>query len=306
MILLKSIPDHFDQPCVATIGFFDGVHRGHCYLIEQVCAIADEKGYASAVITFPVHPRLIIHPDFHPALLTSCEEKIDRLGQTGLDYCMMLDFSAELSAFSARQFMEFLYQHYNICVLVIGYDHRFGHNRVDDFTNYLEYGKELGIEVVMAQAYADDKKAAISSSLIRNYLLEGDVVSAAARLGYNYYLDGKVVSGYRVGRKIGFPTANLCVEDRFKLVPADGVYAVHVTVAGKVYAGMLNIGKRPTLDNGMDRSIEVHILRFNSDIYDQFIRLSFIQYVRPEKKFASIEDLIVQLHKDAETVEAIL
>ena len=157
----------------------------------------------------------------------------------------------------------------------------------------------MGIEVILAHAYID-KDVAVSSSVIRQLLSEGNVSEAAACLGYDYFLNGMVVSGYRVGRKIGFPTANLRVDDLDKLVPSDGVYAVRVTVAGQSYGGMLSIGYRPTMANGTDRSIEVNIFNFHSDIYEQYICLSFVRYLRPELKFDSIDELIAQLHKDKE------
>ncbi|MCI1646942.1 MAG: bifunctional riboflavin kinase/FAD synthetase [Bacteroides sp.] len=305
MQVVRTMPEMFPKPCVATIGFFDGVHCGHRFLIKQVCEAATERGYASTVVTFPTHPRKVMQADFCPRLLTTYEEKIDLLGETGLDYCMILDFTLEVATLSAREFMAFLQKHYNIQALVVGYDHRFGHNRSEGFADYVNYGKELGMEVLLAQAYLD-KSIAVSSSGIRNLLLSGDVSEAAIRLGYDYFLDGTVITGYRVGRTIGFPTANLRVDNADKLLPSDGVYAVRVTVGGKVYSGMLDIGTRPTFDNGGKHSIEVHILHFHADIYGEVIRLSFVRYIRPDIKFASVDELIAQLHKDAKTVEGIL
>ena len=299
-------------PNVATIGFFDGVHRGHRFLIEQVCKVAAERGLASSVITFPVHPRKVMQPDFRPELLTTCDEKVSLLAGTGIDYCIMLDFTLDLACLSAKQFMAILKQDYRVQVLMIGYDHRFGHNRSEGFEDYVCYGKEIGIEVIRAQAYTSDieigttRNIPVSSSLIRKLLHEGEVEIAARCLKYEYFLDGTVVGGYQVGRKIGFPTANLSVDDPDKLIPADGVYAVWVTFDGKTYMGMLNIGVRPTIGNGPNRTIEVNILHFHSDIYDKFIRLTFVKRTRPELKYDSIDELIAQLHKDAEETEAIL
>lgn len=205
-----------------------------------------------------------------------------------------------------------LKERFQVKCLVIGYDHRFGHNRSEGFEDYVSYGQSIGIEVVRAIAYTDDietndaQKITVSSSLIRKLLHQGDVDLAARCLGYEYFLDGTVVGGYQVGRKIGFPTANLSVDNPDKLIPADGVYAVWVTFDGKTYMGMLNIGVRPTIDNGSNRTIEVNILHFHSDIYDKFIRLTFVKRTRPELKFDSIEELIEELHKDAKEVEAIL
>ena len=292
-------------PNVATIGFFDGVHQGHRFLIEQVYKAAAIRGLASSVITFPVHPRKVMQPDFHPELLTTCDEKVTLLADTGIDYCVMLDFTLDLARLSAKQFMAILKHDYKVQALVIGHDHRFGHNRSEGFDDYVRYGQELGIEVLLAQAYFTDTMT-VSSSAVRRLLLEGNVSEAANCLGYHFFLNGTVVNGYHVGRKIGFPTANLCVNDSEKLVPADGVYAVYVFLGEKKHTGMLSIGYRPTLNNGIDRSIEVHIFNFDADIYDQPMRLSFVRRTRPELKFDSIDELIAQLHKDEAEITAIL
>lgn len=306
MQIIRNIPDVSIEPCVATIGFFDGVHTGHRFLIEQVKEEAAVRGLRSALITFPVHPRKVMKADYRPELLTTPDEKIALLSETGVDYCILLDFTPELSRLTAREFMtDILRERYRVQALVIGYDHRFGHNRSEGFEDYCRYGAETGMQVILARAFLYNEMH-ISSSTIRNYLHQGNVVMASRSLGYDYFLDGTVVSGYQVGRKIGFPTANLKVDDPDKLIPAGGVYAVRVGFDGRTYAGMLNIGRRPTVDNGTDRSIEVHILHFHSDIYDKFIRISFVQYIRPEMKFDGIEGLIAQLHRDAATVEALL
>ena len=193
----------------------------------------------------------------------------------------------------------------NVASLVIGYDHRFGHNRAEGFDDYYQYGTKIGMEVLRAKACIIND-VNVSSSVIRLFLQEGEIDMATKCLGYNYYLDGTVVDGYKVGRTIGFPTANLKVEDQNKLVPADGVYAVKVTVAGQEYMGMLDIGHRPTFNNGTNKSIEVNILDFNSDIYEQFIRITFIRRIRSDIKFKKVEDLIAQLHRDEAEVRRIL
>lgn len=219
-------------PSVATIGFFDGVHCGHRFLINQVKEVAAKDGLYSALITFPVHPRQVIQTAYHPQLLSSPTEKLELLETMQVDYCFLLPFTQELSLFSAREFMQLLRNKFNIHTLVIGYDHRFGHNRSENFEDYCRYGEELNIYIVRARAYTD-KEGKISSSVIRQLLKEGKVSQAAKFLGYNYYLDGTVVDGYKVGRKIGFPTANLQVDCSDKLIPSEGVYAVYVYVEGK-------------------------------------------------------------------------
>lgn len=303
MELITNIPSTPPRPCVATIGFFDGVHEGHRFLIEQVKTIAAKYGLRSALISFPVHPRKVMNADYRPELLTTLTEKVELLTQTDVDCCLMLDFTPDVSRLTAGEFMaDILQKRYRVQCLVIGYDHRFGHNRSEGFEDYCRYGQEMGMEVVRAQVHHVNQ-VNISSSVIRHYLHQGKVEAAADCLGYKYFLDGVVVSGYQVGRKIGFPTANLSVADPDKLIPADGVYAVGVAVGGQTYKGMLCIGHRPTLDNGA-KSIEVNILHFQSDIYGQPMRLTFVAYLRPEVKFDSIDELVIQMRRDEEQVEA--
>ena len=306
MQIIDNIPDLPLEPCVATIGFFDGVHLGHRFLIEQVKELAKDKGLRSALITFPVHPRQVMKSDYRPELLTTPEEKIELLKAQGVDYCIMLDFTVELSQLSALSFMkDILQQRYNVSTLIIGYDHRFGHNRSEGFEDYVRYGQQIGMSVYRAQACMIDDLN-ISSSLVRTHLLEGKIDLSTRYLGYNYSIEGVVVGGYRVGRTIGFPTANLDLRESNKLIPSDGVYAVRVEVKGCLYAGMLNIGYRPTLDNGSKKSIEVHILRFDEDIYDEKIRLYFVSRIRSEMKFSGLDELIAQLKRDAAFVDSVL
>ena len=305
---MNIIEDTYPQalpPTVATIGFFDGVHLGHRYLINQVKIAASQCGWCSSIITFPVHPRQVIQSDYQPQLLSSPEEKIELLSQTGVDNCILLPFTQELSKLTAYEFMQLLYDKYKVRMLVIGYDHRFGHNRAETFEDYCRYGRELGIHIMQATAYTQEQDK-VSSSAIRRSLLSGDVMTAQKYLGYNYFLEGTVVSGYQVGRKIGFPTANLRVDFSNKLIPSIGVYAVCVYVAGQQWKGMLSIGYRPTINNGNDLSIEVHILDFQGDIYNQKMRLEFIEFLRPEIKFDSVDELIAQMHKDKEETIKVL
>jgi riboflavin kinase/FMN adenylyltransferase len=294
------------EPCVAAIGFFDGVHKGHRFLINQVKEIASNKGIHSAIITFPTHPRKVINSNYCPEILTTYDEKTKILAETEIDYCIIHDFTLETSLLSAQEFMtNILHKQYNVQTLVVGYDHRFGHNRSEGFDDYLRYGKELGIEVILANVHTSEK-ITISSSTIRSLLHNGEVNKAADCLGYNYSLTGTVIEGHQIGRTLGFPTANIRVKDSDKLIPANGVYGVCVTVNGKPYIGMLNIGQRPTINNGTYRSIEVHILHFHSDIYNCPIQVFFIQRIRQEEKFSTIEKLTAQLHKDSTMVEALL
>ena len=300
MNIVEDTHPHAFTPSVATIGFFDGVHLGHRHLIGQVKIAASQCGWCSSIITFPIHPRQVIQSDYQPQLLSSPEEKIELLSSTGVDNCILLPFTPELSQFTAKEFMQLLYDTYKVRMLVIGYDHRFGYNRAESFEDYCRYGQELGIHIMQATAYTQEQDK-VSSSAIRRALLTGDIETSKKYLGYDYFLEGTVVNGYKVGRKIGFPTANLQVDFPHKLIPSVGVYAVYVYVEGKQWKGMLNIGHRPTLNNGSNLSIEIHILDFQGDIYNQKIRIEFIHFLRPELKFSSVDELVTQMQKDKDT-----
>lgn len=289
------------QPLIATIGFFDGVHIGHRYLIKQVEDEAAKRGLPSAVITFPVHPRKVLQKDYQPALLCGFDEKIERLASTNIDYCICLDFTVEISQMSAREFMrDILKEKLNVDTLVIGYDHRFGHNREEDFPDYKRYGQELGINVIEAKVLPGDEH--VSSSRIRKLLGEGYVRKAAKLLSYNYTISGKIVEGFKVGRTIGFPTANIQVWETYKVIPSFGVYAVYVHVEGEKYDGMLYIGKRPTLHNGNNISIEVNLFDFDGDLYNKELTAEFLEFIRPDEKFSDIDTLKAQIGKDKESV----
>lgn len=292
--------------CVATIGFFDGLHKGHKFLIDQVKRTAAEENKISAVITFPIYPRKVLHPDFNPELLSTLEERMGHLQDTGIDECFLIPFTFELSQLSAYDFMyKVLKRQCNVSTLVIGYDHRFGHNRSEGFNDYVRFGEKLGIEVLQAKAL-QLSDFVVSSSVCRSFLLSGEVGKAAECLGYFYSLSGYVISGYKVGRTIGFPTANLHITDKDKLIPARGVYAVKVILRGVFYKGMLNIGSRPTINNGDELSIEVNILGFSGDIYQEFLRIEFVSLLREEIKFPSVKCLVEQLHRDRAIVERII
>ena len=290
---------------MATIGFFDGVPLGHRFLIDEVKAAAAQRGLPSAVITFPTHPRSVLQQAYQPRLLNSFADKLRLLATTGVDYCIVLDFTEALSQLSAEAFLRILATQWRVKGLVIGYDHRFGHDRRDGFEQYVEYGQRWGIEILKAAAF-DAGHTAVSSSEIRRLVQEGKVERAAQLLTYAYHISGRIVSGYKVGRTLGFPTANIQPDDPMQLLPGIGVYAVWVEVAGQRYKGMLYIGSRPTLDNGTQLSIEVHILHFSGDIYNDPIRVSFAHFVRGDEKFDSLEALKAQLMRDREVVDQLL
>ncbi|MCH5328957.1 MAG: riboflavin biosynthesis protein RibF [Coprobacter sp.] len=291
---------------VAGIGFFDGVHAGHRKLIGEIVGMARTRNLSSGVITFRRHPRQVLHTDYCPHLITSFEERMQCLSATGLDYCVVLDFTPELSRMSAEAFISLLSRHYGVSCLFIGYDHRFGHNRAEGFDDYVRYGRELGLDVVPAEGLLSDGKP-VSSSVVRALLQQGKVGKAATLLTVPYRFEGIVVEGHRLGCRLGFPTANLRLTDPDKIVPANGVYAVRVELPdGICRNGMLNIGVRPTVKNGRNRSIEVHIFDYSGDLYGCRISVSFVSFLREERQLSGVEELTLQLQKDKEHALSIL
>lgn len=291
------------EPCVATIGFFDGVHRGHQFLISHLVETARQDGMPAVVITFDEHPRKVLQSDYQPEMLSTLDSKLLLLSKTEVDDAVVLHFTREMAAMSAREFMQqVLHDHLHVKKLFIGYDHRFGHNREETFDDYVRYGKEMGIEVIKSQAYSMNG-INISSSVIRSFLKEGEVDMANQCLGYPYTIIGKVVNGYHEGRKLGFPTANLDLSHFGQMIPAPGVYAVKARLEGTVVwkQGMMNIGTRPTFD-GKQLTLETHIFNFEGDIYDQLLLVSFVKRIRGERKFESPEELAAQLKEDEQMI----
>ena len=295
------------RPCVATIGFFDGVHRGHRFLIRHLVETARREGLESTIITFDEHPRKVLQSDYQPEMLCTLDSKLLLLSKTEVDNAVALHFDRQMAALSAREFMQqVLCDHLNVRKLFIGYDHRFGHNREETFDDYVRYGKEMGIEVVKSEAFRIDG-VNISSSVIRAFLKEGEVELANRCLGYPYTIIGKVVNGYHEGRKLGFPTANLDISHFGQLIPAPGVYAVKARMEHTVVwkHGMMNVGTRPTF-NGKQLTLETHLFNFEGDIYDQFLLVGFVKRIRGEQKFESPEELAEQLREDEKKVLEIL
>lgn len=303
MQVVYSSSIKYFPPSIATVGFFDGVHAGHRFLIEELKNIAAEQKLNSMVITFSNHPRALLQPDFPPRFITTLEEKIKQLESTGIDSCVVLDFTQLIAQLSAYDFLKtILWEQLNVKSLLVGHDHRFGHNRTDGFPEYIQYGRTIGMRVAQASYFSDSNETRISSSTIRKSLDVGDVELAHRLLTYHYSIKGKVVGGFKVGQKIGFPTANIQVDNIEKIIPYIGVYAVKVHWNEQIYKGMMNIGNRPTLNNGSSISLEVHIFDFEQDIYDQIVEIDFVCRIRDEKKFRSIDELIEQLQKDKTNV----
>ena len=290
-------------PCVATIGFFDGVHRGHVCLIEQLRSEASSRGLKSMLVTFDCHPRMVVSPGHVPSLLTTLDEKHQLLQKTGVDEIVTLPFTRELSLLTAREFMEqVLHRELHVGVLMLGYDHAFGHGG-GAFQDYVRWGQETGIEVVRAHEL---ESLMASSSKCRRLLEQGDVESAAEMLGHPYQLGGQVIRGFHVGHELGFPTANL-QPDAMKLIPAHGAYAVWALLAdGTRRPAMLNIGNRPTIGNGETVSIEVNIFDYENDLYGQRLTVELVSRLREERQFASREELMNQLARDEAAARTIL
>ena len=305
--------DEFKQikNAVVTIGTFDGVHIGHQKIISRLQEVARQKGGETVILTFFPHPRMILHPDdLNIKLISTMEEKAERLDNLGIDHLIITPFTRDFSNLSPQEYIrEVLVKKIGTTQIIIGYDHRFGKDRSGGLKELLYYSSELGYEVEeIPEQDIDD--VAISSTKIRNAILSGDVKTAESFLGYPFHLTGKVIKGDQIGRKLGFPTANLFIKESYKLIPSDGIYAVSVDFINgdaklKSAKGMAYIGHRPTI-NGMSRNIEVNIFDFNEDIYGQTIRIHFLDYLRGDEKFNSLEDLKEQLTKDEKAARRIL
>jgi len=302
---LDELPD-FGRP-VITIGSFDGVHYGHQKLIEKIRSEAKANEAETVVITFDPHPRQIVYPnDNSLQLLSTIEEKIALFDNFGIDHLVIVPFTVAFSQQSADEYIEkFIIQKFHPSVIIIGHDHKFGLNRSGDI-NFLKWHQEKGeyqVVEIDAQQISD---ITISSTKIRNFLNEGSIIQASSLLGYHYLLTGEVKRGEQIGHTLGYPTANIYIADKYKLVPKYGVYASKTTVDGKIYHSMLYIGDRPSYRHLPNRTIEVNIFDFKEDIYGQNIKVEIIDFIRNDQRFDSQEDLIAQLNKDKISAVSIL
>jgi len=291
---------------VVTIGTFDGVHIGHQQIIARLKESAAELDGETVILTFFPHPRMILHPeDQNLKLITTIQEKTTLLENLGVDHLIITPFTRDFSNLSADEYIkQILVEKIGIRKIIIGYDHRFGKNREGSVAdlNRLASVYHFEVEVIPEQ---DIREVAVSSTKIREAVLSGNVATAQEFLGHPFSLNGKVIRGDQIGRKMGYPTANLFVEEPYKLIPSDGIYAVNVLVKGETFGGMAYIGHRPTV-NGMSRNIEVNIFGFDQEIYGQKIQLEFLAYIRGDQKFNSLEELQAQLGKDQEAALTIL
>ncbi len=294
---IKELP-HFKN-AVITIGSFDGVHTGHQKILSRVKSLAEELGGESIVITFYPHPRQVVDPSGQEmSILNTLDEKLDLLRKFGIKNVVVTPFSFEFSRQAPREYIEnFIISCFNPKYIVIGYDHRFGLNRSGDIELLKEYEETNGLKVIeIPKQEIDD--ITISSSKIRKALLSGDIQEANLFLNQPYVLTGKVVHGDKLGSKLGFPTANLQIEEKEKLIPSEGVYAVTIEIDEMLFEGMMYIGKRPTVTNQSNVSIEINIFDFDQNIYDRTIRIQILKHLRSDIRFNSLEDLKSQLKVD--------
>lgn len=285
---------------IVTVGTFDGVHVGHQIIIDRINELAKQSGSESVLLTFFPHPRLVLFPDDNELkLLSTLDERIARLEKSGIDHLIVHPFSVEFSRITALQYvMDILVKELNVSKLVIGYDHHFGRNREGNLEQLKQMAPEYGFEVEEIPAQEIDD-VNVSSTKIRRALLEGDISKANEYLGYHYSITGLVVEGDKLGRSIGFPTANVTPAESYKLIPGTGVYSVVVKMGSLLYRGMANLGNRPTVSDSDKRVLEVHIFDFEGDIYGKEITVTFVDRIRNEIKFEGLDELKAQLEEDA-------
>lgn len=282
---------------IITIGTFDGVHLGHKSILEKMKNATQNNQHESLVLTFFPHPRMVLQQDSSIKLLNTIDEKATLLEKFGIDNLIIHPFDEAFSNLSAEEFVKnILVDKLNIHKIIIGHDHRFGKNRTADINDLIAFGKKYSFEVEQINAHEIDE-IAISSTKIRKALIEGNIKLANQYLGYSYYISGKVVEGKKIGRTIGFPTANIQINENYKLLPKNGVYVVSSEIDNVLYFGMMNIGKNPTIGEN-DQSIEVHFFNLNEDIYNKNLQILILEHIREEQKFNSLSELQAQLDKD--------
>lgn len=280
---------------VATIGFFDGVHIGHRFLLSELKTMAQKTGFESLVISFNNSPQKTLHPEKNIKYLSTPSEKTQLFADFGISYCLMLDFNTKIAQQNAETFLMWLKEVYGVKILLIGHDHRFGKDKISTFETYQKLGEKLNIEITQCSKFEDNGRQ-VSSSIIRLLISNGDIKLANQLLDYTYSITGKVIHGNKIGRTIGFPTANLKIDSE-KLIPKNGVYIIETCINNQSYKGLLNIGIRPTI-NGNNQTIETHLIDFNKDIYDEKITLYIKKRLRDEIKFSSITELQQQIEID--------
>jgi riboflavin kinase/FMN adenylyltransferase len=279
------------------LGTFDGVHLGHQAILKKVIHAAHLSDYESVVLTFFPHPRMVLNQETNIKLLNTIDEKKELFQDLGIDNLVIHPFDADFFSLEAVDFVKnILVKQFNVHKIIIGYDHKFGKNRSASITDLIEFGKKYNFEVEQISVQ-EINEVSVSSTKIRAAILNGTVEMANQYLGYKYHFSGKVVSGKQIGRKINFPTANIKIEESYKLIPQNGVYVVLCHLDKKIVTGMMNIGSNPTLGN-FEQTIEVHLFDFNEDLYGKIVKISVLQFIRSEQKFENLEALQAQLQKD--------
>ncbi|MDR2476096.1 MAG: bifunctional riboflavin kinase/FAD synthetase [Bacteroidales bacterium] len=294
-----------DNEAVATVGFFDGLHAGHRFLMSELKRIAGLKSAVSMVLTFTEHPRKALKQPYIPRLLTTFDEKKQLFAQTGIDKLVVLNFTPKFSHFTAEEFIGLLAKEFNVRYLLTGYDHRFGKNRTDGFQDYVKYGNKHGVEIIQADVYSCEN-VHISATGIRRLIESGNIRQANRYLTYRYRLEGEVVKGRQFGHTIGFPTANIDVTSSEKIFPEPGVYAVRTYFDDSQYDGMMNIGYHPTIEISSKLLFEVHLFDYDGNIYGKKITVEFVDFVRKEIKFSDIRQLQTHLEEDKHKIINIL
>lgn len=300
MKIYKSIDEYNESKnSVVTIGTFDGIHKGHQKIFNKLITASKQSNLSSVVLTFFPHPRVILNKYNDIKMIDTLDEKIDHLEKIGIDHLIIHPFDKKFSLLSADQFIkEYLVDKLQLKHIIIGYDHRFGKGREASVKDLKEYSREFNFVVDEIDAQ-EIEKITISSTKIRNSINEGDLKTTKTYLGRFFSLTGKVVKGDGLGKQINYPTANISIEEDYKIIPKDGVYYIKTTIDNKLYNGMMNIGHRPTIGT-KEKSIEVNLFSFDKDIYDKVISVDVVEKIREEKKFSSIEALKTQLAKDEE------
>jgi len=298
MKIYRSIEDYDeDKRSVVTIGTYDGIHLGHQEILSRLIKSSKNKDLNSVVLTFFPHPRIILNKYNEVKMIDTLDEKIIHLNEIGIDSLIIHPFDRNFSLLSANQFIkDFLVDKLKIKHIIIGYDHRFGKGREASVTDLKNYANDYDFTVEEIKAQ-EIEKITVSSTKIRNSINQGDIKTTEKYLGRYFNLTGKVVKGDGLGKKINYPTANIFIEETYKIIPKDGVYLVETIIKDKLFNGMMNIGHRPTIGT-KNKSIEVHLFNFNEDIYGQVISIKMISKIRDEKKFSSIQALKEQLVKD--------
>src|SRR5690554_2948099 len=297
MKVYKNASEYDKKPSVVTIGTFDGVHIGHKAILKRVTDAAEANRLESVLLTFFPHPRQVVQSVSNLRLINTIEEKKKLLEKEGLGSLVIHPFTKEFSRLTAEEYVrDVLVKELAAKKIIIGYDHRFGRNRTADISDLKEYGKIYGFEVVEISAQELDE-VAVSSTKIRRALENGDIATANNYLGYDYFLTGTVVKGRKIGRTIDFPTANIHIDETYKLIPKIGVYVTRTSIDGKTYYGITSIGTNPTV-NGATKTIETHLLDFQGDLYGKKLEIAFLKYIREEEKFDSVQELQNAIKED--------